>query len=252
MSRKDDVRQLIINHQCRLQKLEEQKASFGLHTPPYILTEIEDTEAKLEKLEAELAALKDKGTDEDRSESVADGTPVRYSGGGGHTFNIGSIEAANINLGGQQNFSSDMDINLDFSETTTQVESGGTYVAGDQFSGDFRRAMVNIKSQLDNVSQSIGALPNVEPGEKDELLRLVNELKTQLEQVPAEKVKEAEKVSKWVETLVEEVSEEKPDKEMVEITAESLKRAAENLAKVVPTVLPIVMQIAAQVMKFVG
>lgn len=57
MARKDDLKQLIIRNERRLQKLKEQQASFGLHTPPHILIEIEDAEAELEKLQAELEAL---------------------------------------------------------------------------------------------------------------------------------------------------------------------------------------------------
>jgi len=64
MSREDDIRQLIYTYQRRLQKLREQLASFGpLHTPPHILTDIEDTEAAIKKLETELEAVKDSGVD---------------------------------------------------------------------------------------------------------------------------------------------------------------------------------------------
>jgi formylglycine-generating enzyme required for sulfatase activity len=58
MSRQDDLRQLISNHQRRLQKLKEQQALMGMHTPPYISIEIEDTEAELNRLSDELAGLR--------------------------------------------------------------------------------------------------------------------------------------------------------------------------------------------------
>ena len=57
MSRQDDLRRLISKHQRHLQKLKEQQASFGLHTPAYMLTEIEDTEAEIENLQAQLVDL---------------------------------------------------------------------------------------------------------------------------------------------------------------------------------------------------
>lgn len=58
MSRADDLRKLIATHTRKLQKLNEQKASLGgLHVAPHILTEIEDTEAEIEHLQAELAKL---------------------------------------------------------------------------------------------------------------------------------------------------------------------------------------------------
>ncbi len=60
MSRQDDIKQLITQHQRRLQKLKEQRASFGLTTPPHILMEIEDIEAEITKLHAELALLNER------------------------------------------------------------------------------------------------------------------------------------------------------------------------------------------------
>jgi tetratricopeptide (TPR) repeat protein len=57
MSREDDIRNLIAKHGRRLQKLKEKKASFGLDTPIHILTEIEDVEAELEKLQTELKEI---------------------------------------------------------------------------------------------------------------------------------------------------------------------------------------------------
>lgn len=55
MSRIDDIKNLIEKHHRNLQKLKEQKAAFGLHTPPYILIEIEDAEAKIRHLEVQLS-----------------------------------------------------------------------------------------------------------------------------------------------------------------------------------------------------
>jgi ElaB/YqjD/DUF883 family membrane-anchored ribosome-binding protein len=167
-------------------------------------------------------------------------------------FNIGTIQAGRVNVGGTKNITGPMTV--DMSERNVNVGSGGTYVAGDQmnFSGNFQGAILNIKSQLSNVTQSIGALPNVAPADKDELNRLVNELKTLLEQTPANKTAEAETVAKRTEKLVKELEEEKPDREMVETMGHSLKKAAENLAGALPTILPIATQIVAFVLKLVG
>lgn len=57
MPRSTDIKNLIIKHERHLQKLKEQKASFGLYAPPYILIEIEDIEAELNRLQIELASL---------------------------------------------------------------------------------------------------------------------------------------------------------------------------------------------------
>lgn len=57
MSQREDTRKLIYNHNRRLQKLKELQALQGFSTNPETLIEIEDIEAKIRLLEAELAAL---------------------------------------------------------------------------------------------------------------------------------------------------------------------------------------------------
>lgn len=59
MSQRDDLEKLIKEHNRRLQKLKEQEARYGYSVDPGILLEIEDIEAKLEKLQAELKMLED-------------------------------------------------------------------------------------------------------------------------------------------------------------------------------------------------
>ncbi len=54
MSRKEDIKKLIVNHRRRLQKLKEQQALQGLAIDPKILLEIEDIETKIEELQTEL------------------------------------------------------------------------------------------------------------------------------------------------------------------------------------------------------
>jgi WD40 repeat protein len=65
MSTASDLQNLITKHSRTLQKLKEQKALLGIHTPHYILIEIEDTEAELEKLQAKLAAIEGRNLDPD-------------------------------------------------------------------------------------------------------------------------------------------------------------------------------------------
>lgn len=57
MSRQEDIKVLLKNCNRRLQMLKERKASFGLDTPVAILTEIQDIEAEIEKLQTELAEI---------------------------------------------------------------------------------------------------------------------------------------------------------------------------------------------------
>lgn len=57
MSRQDDIKKLIVEHNRRLQKRQEQQARLGVNTPPEILIEIEDIEAEIEKLQTELTEI---------------------------------------------------------------------------------------------------------------------------------------------------------------------------------------------------
>ena len=126
--------------------------------------------------------------------------------------------------------------------------------AGDTFnmSGDFRGAILNIKSTLDNVSQSVGALPNADQTVKDELRALIDQLNETLQQAPEGKDEAAVAVAQSAEMLVKTATEEKPNKAMVQITGEGLKQAAQNLADVMPNVLTIATSIVTTVAKLIG
>ncbi|MBN1217362.1 MAG: tetratricopeptide repeat protein [Anaerolineae bacterium] len=60
MSRSDDLKQLVANHQRRLQKLKEQQALGGVSTDPRILLEIEDVQEEIKNLRLELVELEEK------------------------------------------------------------------------------------------------------------------------------------------------------------------------------------------------
>lgn len=125
---------------------------------------------------------------------------------------------------------------------------------GDQFnmSGDFRGAILNIKSTLNNVSQSVGAMPHGDEQLKAELQRLIAELSAALEKAPPEQAETAQEVAQSAELLVKTAGEEKPSKTLLKISGESLRQAAQNLAAVMPLVLPIATQIVETVRKLVG
>jgi hypothetical protein len=128
----------------------------------------------------------------------------------------------------------------------------GSFVEGGVFSGNFSGAILNIKSQLSNVGQSIGAMPNADQASKDELKRLIDQLSAALGQVPAGREDDAAAVAETARQLVEQAGKEQPNKTSVRITAEVLKSAAQNLAAVLPAVLPIATQIAATIGRLVG
>jgi hypothetical protein len=54
MSSKNHLKNLIVNYNRRLEKLREQQALYGMSVDPKILIEIEDIEAQIESLQAEL------------------------------------------------------------------------------------------------------------------------------------------------------------------------------------------------------
>ncbi len=101
------------------------------------------------------------------------------------------------------------------------------------------------------MQQTIGALPHADEAAKAELQQLIAQLNDALQEAPEDKAEEAEAVAQMAETLVETANSEKPNKMMVEITGDGLKKAAENVAAVMPTVLVIAMQIVTAVANLV-
>jgi vacuolar-type H+-ATPase subunit I/STV1 len=87
----------------------------------------------------------------------------------------------------------------------------------------------------------------------DELQRrldeLVAQLKQVLQQVPPENREDADAVSELTDELVEKTRAEKPNRKLLEIKAEGLKKAAENIAQVTPMVLSIATQIVEHILK---
>jgi uncharacterized protein YlxW (UPF0749 family) len=112
--------------------------------------------------------------------------------------------------------------------------------------------MVNIKNKLENATQTINNMPHADSSEKQALQALVEQLKAELEKAPPELSNEAEAVAQTTEALMEDASAEKPNKTMIEITGEGLKKAAENVAAVMPTVLTIATQIVKAVSRLMG
>jgi Caspase domain len=155
-----------------------------------------------------------------------------------------------------QNFGPQTTVNTgggDYAGGNIDKRQGQTFIDGDQYtmSGNFSGAILNIKSELSNVSQSIGALPNADQAAKDELKRLIDQLSAALQKVPADREDDAAAVAETAKQLVDQATKDKPNKTIIQITAEGLKSAAQNIAGVLPTVLPLATQIAAAIVKLV-
>ena len=119
-------------------------------------------------------------------------------------------------------------------------------------SGDFRGAMINIKSTLTNVQQSVGDIRTSDETARKELESLIEQLSEALQKVPAEHQEEAQAVAETAKALVDTAKAEKPNKTMLQISGEGLKQAAQNLAEVMPTVLTIASQIVMTITKLTG
>ena len=128
-----------------------------------------------------------------------------------------------------------------------------TNIAGDaiNMSGNFSGAILNIKSTLNNVTQTINAHP-ADDSLKAELNKLIGQLDAELEKAPPDREEDAAAVAETAQTLIEKAAAEKPNKALLKITAEGLKQAAQNIAGVMPAVLGIATQIAAAALKLAG
>lgn len=116
-------------------------------------------------------------------------------------------------------------------------------------SGDFRGAILNIKSTLRNVTQTVNTLPGADASAKAELARLIEQLNEALQKVPSEKAEDAEAVADSAKALVDAANKPKPNKATLQITADGLKKAAGNIAAVTPAVAGIATQIVAAIFK---
>jgi methyl-accepting chemotaxis protein len=119
-------------------------------------------------------------------------------------------------------------------------------------SGDFRGAVVNIKSTLTNVQQSVGEIRSEDESTRKELEKLIGELSEALQKTPEESQEQAEAVAATAKSLVDVAKVEKPNKALVQISGEGLKQAAQNLAGVMPVVVQIATQIVMAVTKLTG
>lgn len=119
-----------------------------------------------------------------------------------------------------------------------------------RFSGDFRGAILNIQSTLENVQQTIGQMQTGDEESRRELQQLIGQLSKELTAaVPVEKKEQVEAVAATARALVEQAKEAKPNRTLLQITGEGLKQAAQNVADVLPTVLSIATQIVLAVGK---
>lgn len=107
MTTTEDLQRLIRNHYRTLQKLKEKEASFGpLHTPAYILNEIEDIEAEIARLENEINVLALNVPSSTQASSIEDALRLLKVGNGWPIFMSENFEnKSNPWLEGKYTFS---------------------------------------------------------------------------------------------------------------------------------------------------
>lgn len=115
--------------------------------------------------------------------------------------------------------------------------------------GTVQGSILNLTSQLHNVTQTITTLPNSTQAEKDALAALMQQLSAVLSDASIDYAEDAETVSERAEALAKEARKAKPNHAFLTASAEGLKEAAANLAIVLPAVLPIATQLADAFLK---
>jgi hypothetical protein len=161
MPRREDIQKLIVLYNRRLQKLREEEALKGINTPPETLIQIEDIEAKLAGLQAELETASSQPasplTDDDLAQELArlsDDKPAPASSTQMGGFNLSNVSGSTITIG----------------NVSTNVSAGGDVVGGDKItttstSGD--SAQMQLEAALDQWRQQLQAIINKLDDEDD-------------------------------------------------------------------------------------
>ena len=157
--------------------------------------------------------------------------PTIQTGGGAYVG--GSVQAGgDVNLGGKT--------------------VGGDVIGGSKYvmSGDFRGAVLNIESQLSNVTQSILAAPVGDATEKADLNSLIAGLQAEIERLPVERAGEAEAVTARLTKVTRALAD--GDGELAAIGGGALERAADTLGDARPGIPATARQITAAVRRLTG
>lgn len=227
MSRKDNLKRLIIKNQRRLQILQEQKATHGLDTSPQILTEIEDIQVEIAELQAKLEAMPDDEPEADLSR-LAEDNPLASQPAGEQTFNIGDVKAGIVNQGGTQTFTGDMAFNMDFNEKHVH----GDEVRGDKVSGD-KITVGNISGDgAVAIGRGAEATANQGVGGAD-LTALFQAIYRQIETRPADPNVDKEEVT----GTVQKIEQETAKGEQANLT--KVERWLGHLAEMAPDILEV-------------
>jgi hypothetical protein len=175
MSRKDDIKKLILKHKRRLQKLKEKQTTFGLDTPPHISIEIEDIEVEIENLQTELEVLKNSSIAAEIQralpELAEDTTYSTSSDVHGKSQSPSYLLKLDINENGES-ILSQAELMAVAGDTIFAVENGDIITHDINFSG--------LNSFLEVLNIPVGQLNAAQRAARPEFLRHVKFIKKQL------------------------------------------------------------------------
>ncbi len=161
-----------------------------------------------------------------------------------------AVTGPTINTGGGAyvggNISAGGDVNLGAKTVGGDEIKGSKYV----MSGDFRGAVLNIESQLSNVTQSILASAVGGPAERADLNSLVAALQAELERLPASHAADAEVITVRLAKVTGALAD--GDGELAAIGGSALERAADVLKDSRPGIPATVRQITAAIRRITG
>jgi hypothetical protein len=124
---------------------------------------------------------------------------------------------------------------------------------GDKISiSNIQNSLISVKSTLTNVQHSAANIPTKDEVARQQLQELIEQLSQALQNIPASKKEQAEAVAASAEDLVEKAKADKPNKTLLQISGEGLKKAAESLSEVAPAVVGIASQVIALVLQMKG
>lgn len=202
---------------------------------------VEDTAATAEQREAaasapmQPAAMPPSQAAEQPPASLDRASPPAAPRPTAQTFNVGGIQAGIVNQGGEQTFSGDLTFNLDFGElkaAPAQEAAPARAAAG----GDAPQ----LAALLEALRRAFAGSARV-----DRFVRLVTQFETQLEALPPQHADERQQVVKRVQALLMEMTQAKPDPDLVEIMGTSLERAVQPLSGVDPDLPPMATRITS-------
>ena len=113
--------------------------------------------------------------------------------------------------------------------------------------GSISQSNVNVKSSL-NIAQQVVRVSEIDTANKAELSRLLGDLSEVLATLPAEQGEDAEAVAEAASDLVSKVVSDHPNRKVVGVAADVLRKLAIGTAVAVP----IISEIVDLVTKIVG